>query len=162
LCEQLADDPGIDAVFMATPRTVDYAGNRMALEAGKPVPCEKVFTVNATQTADLLSVAHSLGLFLIEAMWTAVPADMVRIREILRSGVVGDITTVITDRRDAGALPRRAPNVAAHLGGGPYSTWVYPLSLISHILGSPTEIVVVSRGDVHKGGRANVAARSRE
>lgn len=143
--EQLVSDPGIDAVYVATPHTVHHAASRLALDAGKAVLCEKPFTVNAAQASDLVSVARSRGLFLMEAMWTRFLPHMVRIREILRSGVLGDITTVIADHGMQVAFRAEHRMFAPELGGGALlDLGVYPISLASYILGRPTQIVAVS------------------
>src|SRR5581483_4023263 len=45
--EALVNDPKIDAVYVATPHSLHAENALMALEAGKPVLCEKPFAINA-------------------------------------------------------------------------------------------------------------------
>src|SRR4051794_6728264 len=71
----LADDPDIEIVYVATPNQAHHEVARMMLEAGKAVLCEKPVALNATQAADLAAVAAEKGVFLAEAMWTrTIPA----------------------------------------------------------------------------------------
>src|SRR4051794_9716446 len=45
--EALVSDPGIDAVYVASPHSEHHDHTLLALEAGKPVLVEKAFTRNA-------------------------------------------------------------------------------------------------------------------
>ena len=47
--EELAADPGVDVVYVASPHTLHPVHARAALEAGKAVLCEKPLTLNARQ-----------------------------------------------------------------------------------------------------------------
>ena len=47
--EELVADPMIDAVYIATPHPQHVANTLLALNAGKPVLCEKPFAVNAIE-----------------------------------------------------------------------------------------------------------------
>ena len=45
--EELAADPDVDIVYVASPHGLHLDQVRMLLEAGKPVLCEKAITLNA-------------------------------------------------------------------------------------------------------------------
>ena len=47
--EDLADDPEVQLIYIATPHSHHFEQARMCLEKGKPVLCEKAFTANAEQ-----------------------------------------------------------------------------------------------------------------
>lgn len=66
--EELADDPEVDLVYVATPHSHHYAHARMCIEKGKPVLCEKAFTANAREAEELLSYAKEKGIFITEAI----------------------------------------------------------------------------------------------
>src|SRR4051812_27337713 len=53
--EALAADPGIDAVYIATPHPMHRAHAALCLEAGKAVLCEKPLTVNAAEAEQLVA-----------------------------------------------------------------------------------------------------------
>lgn len=56
--EELASDPEVDLIYIATPHAMHYDNARMCIEKGKPVLCEKAFTANARQAAELLKLAE--------------------------------------------------------------------------------------------------------
>ena len=58
-------------VYVATPHALHHEHVLLALEAGKPVLCEKAFTLNEAQAVELVAAARERGLFLMEAMWMA-------------------------------------------------------------------------------------------
>ncbi len=59
--EELANDPDVDVVYVATPHPMHHANARLALEAGKPVVVEKPFTMNAGEARDLVALARERG-----------------------------------------------------------------------------------------------------
>lgn len=63
----------------------------LALEAGKHVLCEKALTVNAAQTKKLVETAQKKNLFLMEAVWTRFFPLSIKIREMITSGVIGEV-----------------------------------------------------------------------
>ena len=68
--ELLAADAEVDAVYIGTPHPMHYEDAMLCLESGKAVLCEKPFAMNEQQAREMMAVAESRGLFLMEAMWT--------------------------------------------------------------------------------------------
>lgn len=66
---ELAADPNVEIIYIATPHSHHYENALLCLNAGKNVCCEKPFTINAEQTKHLVKVAKEKGLFLMEAVW---------------------------------------------------------------------------------------------
>lgn len=65
----------VDTVYIATPAATHGKFIEMAIEAGKPILCEKPLTVSSQETRRLLSRARSANVLLMEAIWTlALPA----------------------------------------------------------------------------------------
>ncbi|WP_035812963.1 Gfo/Idh/MocA family protein [Jiangella gansuensis] len=138
--EELVADPDVDVVYVATPQTVHAANIRLALEAGRPVLCEKPFTVTAAEARDVVALARERGLFLMEAMWTRFLPHMRRIDQLLRSEVLGEITTVVADHGQLippGEHRLHRPELA---GGALLDLGVYPVSFASHLLGRPATV----------------------
>ncbi|KAL8821695.1 MAG: hypothetical protein Q9191_007259, partial [Dirinaria sp. TL-2023a] len=84
--EELVHDPNVDIIYVATPHSHHYQNTMLCLLAGKPVLCEKAFTVNAAQTEKLISVAKEKNLFLMEAVWTRFFPLSIQIRSLIERG----------------------------------------------------------------------------
>ena len=142
--EELVADPRVEAVYVATPHPMHYANARLALDAGKPVLVEKAFTMTVDEAIDLVAIARGRGLFLMEAMWTRFLPHVEALREIVRSGELGEIVEVVADH---GKWFDKDPNsrlFAPELGGSAMlDLGVYPVSFASMILGTPTRVAAM-------------------
>ena len=90
--EELLADPEIELVYIATPHSHHFAQITDCIKAGKAVLCEKAFTVNAKEAAEVRRLAKEHGVFVTEAIWTRYMPSRQIINEILASGVIGKIT----------------------------------------------------------------------
>lgn len=95
--EELAHDSNVDIIYIATPHSHHYQNAMLCLEAGKPVLCEKAFTVNAAQARALADKAKEKGLFLMEAVWTRYFPLSVYVREQITAGRIGPVARVFAD-----------------------------------------------------------------
>jgi predicted dehydrogenase len=142
---ELVNDPDVDAVYVATPHPGHHDAALAAINAGKAVLIEKPFTMNANEASSLIDAARSRGVFLMEAMWARWLPHMVRVRELLAAGALGDVRVVIADHsqwfeRDPGF---RLFDPA--LGGGALlDLGIYPVSFASMVLGTPARVTAVS------------------
>lgn len=139
--EALAADPDIDAVYISTPHTLHAENSILCLENGKAVLCEKPFTLNAGEAQRVVDTARAEGLFLMEAMWTRFFPLAASLRELVREGRIGDVKLLHADFGFRGVVDpeHRLFNLA--LGGGALlDLGVYPVSLASFLLGTPTEV----------------------
>nr|CAG4718707.1 unnamed protein product [Naegleria fowleri] len=92
--EQFFNDDSIDIVYIASPHYFHYEHCKMALEHGKNVLCEKAFTINAKEAAELIELARKKNLFLMEAMWTRFfPANR-QMMQLIKNGEIGQITHI--------------------------------------------------------------------
>lgn len=94
---ELVNDPNVDIIYIATPHSHHFPHCLLALNAGKPVVCEKPFTVNAEQTKILVKLARAKKLFLMEAVWTRFFPLSIEIRQLIKDGKIGDVKRVIAD-----------------------------------------------------------------
>lgn len=137
----LAADPDVDIIYVATPHTVHHAATLLSLDAGKPVICEKPFAVNARQAREMIDKAREHNLFLMEAMWTRCLPLMVRVRELIADGVIGEPRMIDADfgfRSQPDPHHRLfAPNLA---GGGLLDVGTYGVSFASMIFGAPERV----------------------
>ena len=139
--EELVADPTVDAIYVATPHPSHKDNVISALNAGKPVLCEKPFAVNAHEAREMVLAAERNGVALMEAMWARFLPHYAHVREIIASGVLGQILTVQADHGQRLAdrnIPRLIePSLA---GGALLDLGIYPVSFAHMILGNPTKI----------------------
>lgn len=114
--EDLAADKKVDLIYVATPHSEHYENVKMCLEAGKPVLCEKAFTLNAAQAEELVRIAAEHKVFLAEAMWTRYMPMLTTIREVIGSGIIGEPKTLTANLGYVISSKERLTNLA--LGGG--------------------------------------------
>ncbi|MBO0813191.1 MAG: Gfo/Idh/MocA family oxidoreductase, partial [Microlunatus sp.] len=67
---ELAADPDVELVYIASPHSDHFASAKLCLEAGKAVLVEKPLTTSAADTRALIELAGRQRLFLMEALWT--------------------------------------------------------------------------------------------
>ena len=83
--------PDVHAVYVCTPHPFHADAVRMALDAGKPVLCEKPLTPNAATAQPLLALARERGVFLMEALWTRFLPAHDQVRRWLDDGAIGNV-----------------------------------------------------------------------
>ena len=93
---ELVENPDVDVVYVASPHALHREHTLMALEAGKPVLCEKALTLNARQAAELVAVARARQLFLMEAMWMRCNPVIRRMQQLLATGELGPVTQAVS------------------------------------------------------------------
>ena len=140
--EELVQAPDIDLVYVGTPHPMHADNVRIALEAGKGVLCEKAFTVNRREAEELVALARTKNLFLMEAMWSRYLPGLAEVRRIVASGEIGKVTQVIADLGFTAAFGPEHRLFNPVLGGGALlDIGIYPLSIAVALLG-PVESVV--------------------
>ena len=137
--EMLADDE-VELVYIATPHSHHYLHAKMCLEAGKYVLCEKAFTVNAEQAQKLFDLAKEKKLLITEAIWTRYMPSRKMINDIIKSGVIGEVTAVTANLSyTVSHVERiRKPELA---GGALLDVGVYPINFASMVLGDKVKDV---------------------
>lgn len=87
--QELADDPDVELIYVATPHSCHYENVRMCLEKGKPVLCEKAFMLNRKQAEDVIGISRSKNVFLAEAIWPRYAPSANILRDIIAGGEIG-------------------------------------------------------------------------
>ena len=138
---ELAADPDVDVIYVATPHAFHYDAAMACLAGGKAVLCEKPMTLDVPSSARLVQEARDRGLFLMEAMWMRCNPAVRRIVELITDGAIGEVTSVQAD------FGLQGPFAAEHrlrdpkMGGGALlDLGVYPLNLAHLILGAPATV----------------------
>jgi len=139
--EALAANPDIDLVYIGTPHPQHVENALMALRAGKGVLCEKPFTMNLREAEQVVTLARSKRLFLMEAMWTRYLPAYQEVQRILASGEIGTPRQVVADFGFAATFGPEHRVFNPELGGGALlDLGIYPLSIAAGLLGPVTEI----------------------
>lgn len=144
--QELADDPQIDVVYIATPHPFHFENTMMCLEAGKSVLCEKAFGMNSSEVEQMIAKAKEKNLFLMEALWTRfIPATEEMIA-LLNKGLIGDLKTVRADFGFKAEFDADKRLYNKKLGGGALlDIGIYPVFLSLLTLGKPKEIKALAQ-----------------
>jgi predicted dehydrogenase len=143
--EALVADPDVDAIYVATPHPSHAANATLALEAGKHVLLEKPFTINAAQAQAVVDLAASKKLVVLEAMWTRWMPHMIRIRELLAAGALGDLRGLIVDHDQKISTDPQHRLQNPDLGGGALlDLGIYPVSFAWDLFGEPSSVYALS------------------
>jgi predicted dehydrogenase len=136
----LAADPDVDVVYVATPHGRHEQDVLLALDAGKAVLCEKALTLETSSTERLVAEARRRGLFFAEAMWMRTNPNIRRVVQLARDGACGTIAQV---RAELGfvAPPEVARLWDPALGASALlDVGIYPLTFAHLVLGEPDDI----------------------
>lgn len=138
---ELIDSDAVDVLYIATPHPHHHQLAVAALEAGKAVLVEKAFTATLAGAEDIARVARQRQVFAMEAMWTRFQPAVVKARQLIEDGAIGEVRSVQADlgvTRDFDPSDR----VFAHeLGGGAVlDLGVYVASFAQWILGNPDSV----------------------
>src|SRR4051812_31176436 len=143
--EALAEDPGVDVIYIATPHPYHYEQTLMCLKHRKAVLCEKPMSLNLRQTTEMINLAKTKKIFLMEGMWSRFFATTRKTLEIISSGAIGEVRFVNADFGFAGPVNVDSRLYDLALGGGAQlDVGVYPLFLSLLLLGKPNEVKAMS------------------
>jgi predicted dehydrogenase len=137
----ILDDPDVDVLYIATPHPQHRAVALAALRAGKAIMVEKAFTVTPGATREIAALAAERGVFAMEAMWTRFQPAVVRMRELIADGAIGEVRAVQVDLGVRNPLEPGDRFTDPALGGGAlFDLTVYPISFAQMVLGTPTAV----------------------
>ena len=95
--EELAKDPAVDLIYIATPHSEHYNNILLCLEYGKNLLVEKAFTANALMASEVIALAEEKGVFLSEAMWTRFLPAVQMVKDLILAGKIGKVESVEAD-----------------------------------------------------------------
>lgn len=144
--QQALRDPNVRAVYVATPHTLHDRYAMEALRAGKPVLCEKPFTLNSAQAREVFSLAQEAGLYIMEGMWTRFNPAVERALDWVRQGKIGRVLSLSASF--AGRWEDESSRVfLPDLGGGALlDVGVYTVAFSQFVFGGlPEDIQAMAR-----------------
>lgn len=140
--EALLADPKVDVVYIATPHVFHCENTLMALDKGIAVLCEKPLAINAKEVALMVAKAKVKNTFLMEALWTLFIPSIKKTKELVASGVIGEIQSVKADFGFKAVFDPKSRLFDPNLGGGSLlDIGIYPLFLAQAFLGKPQSII---------------------
>jgi predicted dehydrogenase len=140
--EDLASDPGVDVIYIATPHPLHAENATLCLQAGKAVLCEKPFCVNAAEAERVVELAREKRLFIMEGMWTRFFPLMKEVRRLVSQRALGEVRILNVDFGFRADLDPASRLFDQKLGGGALlDVGVYCVSFASMVLGRPSGFV---------------------
>ncbi len=136
--EAMLSDPEVELVYVATPHSHHYEQMKLCLEYGKHVLCEKAFTINEKQAAEVFAEAERKGILVTEAIWPRYLPMRKKLDDVLASGVIGTphMMTANLSYVIDGVERIRRPELA---GGALLDIGVYTLNFASMVFGDDVE-----------------------
>jgi len=127
--EDLLADAEIEAIYNPLPNHLHVPWSIRAAEAGKHVLCEKPIGLNAAEVVELMRVRDRATVKIGEAFMVKTHLQWLRVRELIRSGKIGQLKSILTAfsyfNRDPGNV-RHKPEWG---GGGLLDIGCYPITL---------------------------------
>jgi predicted dehydrogenase len=157
---ELVEDPALDAIYNPLPNALHCEWTLAALRAGKHVLCEKPIASNAGEAEQMARAAHDASRELVEAFHWRYHPLAARMREVVRSGVLGDVRRVEASM----CIPLPLPGDIRYrfdLGGGAtMDTGCYAINLVRFLAEAEPRVVTAevrrSSPDVDRWMRAEL------
>ena len=89
--EELAGDPAVDVIYIASPHSHHRDQAILCLKNKKAVICEKAFALNSREVGEMIMEARRQNVFLMEALWPPFQPFYKKALEIIHSGELGKI-----------------------------------------------------------------------
>lgn len=138
--KELATNPEVDIIYIATPHVFHFENSLMCLTNKKAVLCEKPFAINIKQVEEMITAAKNNNTFLMEALWTYFLPHYKYVLNIIQSNELGEVKSLKADFGFASTYDPENRLFNKKLGGGSLlDVGIYPLFAALSILGYPEE-----------------------
>ena len=143
--EDLMKDPEVDVVYIATPHNLHETNTLLALNHHKHVLCEKPMGVNLQESTRMIEKAKTENLFLMEALWSRFLPNIIKTKEIVTSGEIGEVKlmTVFFSLRSKNGPEHRHFNIDL-CGGSILDIGIYNIFLSLFLLGKPQQFTAIA------------------
>lgn len=142
---ELAEDPNVDIVYIATPHTSHFENSALCLKNKKAVLCEKPVTINKAQLEVLIQLAKNHNVFFMEALWTRFLPSFLKCEELIRNNAIGDVLLIEADFGFRAKYDKNSRLFNPELGGGSLlDVGIYPVFLSYILAGNPSDIKAFS------------------
>ncbi len=133
--DELLRDPGVEAVYIPLPNGLHKEWTIRAARAGKHVLCEKPIALTRADCLEMISECDKSGVRLMEAFMYRFTTRTRKLKELLDSGVIGEVRHVNSTFRffnDRGRDVRFDPKLG---GGSLWDVGCYPVNFIGMVMG---------------------------
>lgn len=96
--EALCADPEVEAIYIGTPNALHHADVLACAKAKKPVLCEKPFALTEAEGNEMVKACRDAGVLLHVAFQFRFEKLYQRAREIVASGVLGELRSITLER----------------------------------------------------------------
>jgi predicted dehydrogenase len=127
--EELLADPEIEAIYNPLPNHLHVPWSSKAAEAGKHVLCEKPIGLNAAEVVELMRVRDRSKAKVGEAFMVKTHPQWLRARELIRTGKIGQLKSIITVFSYFNRDPVNVRHKPEWGGGGLLDIGSYPITL---------------------------------
>ena len=134
--EELLADPEIEAIYNPLPNHLHVPWSMAAIEAGKHVMCEKPVSMTVAECRQLMAARDRHSVKAGEAFMVRSHPQWLRTRELVRSGALGELRSVIMGFSYNNRDPGNIRNVLEFGGGGLMDIGCYPIQLSRFLFGS--------------------------
>ncbi|WP_375599014.1 Gfo/Idh/MocA family protein [Devosia sp. Naph2] len=144
--QELFADPDIDAIYNPLPNHLHVPMTLAAARAGKHVLCEKPIALTAAEAEQLREIPS--GIVFMEAFMVRFHPQWHRVREIIRSGELGEVRAINAVFSYHNVDPHNVRNQADIGGGGIMDIGCYPITAARYFFeGEPERVVSLVERD---------------
>jgi predicted dehydrogenase len=139
--EGLAANDQVDVIYIATPHALHHEHTLLCLKNQKAVLCEKAFAINSKQALEMIELARTRKVFLMEALWTKFLPHYQKLIQLISDDRIGRIKSMLVNFGfiPAPPVPKRLFDPA--LGGGTMlDIGIYNVFMTLAVLGRPDQI----------------------
>jgi len=142
--DDLIGDPDVDAVYIATPPSSHCSLALRAAEAGKPCLVEKPMALNHDECQEMVGAFRTRGVPLWVAYYRRALPRFLLVRDLLRNGAIGRLTSVHVEIAEPLATGARAANWRLNRtisGGGLFfDLGSHSIDLIDYLAGRVADV----------------------
>ena len=133
--EELLADPEVEAVYNPLPNHLHVPWSVRAAEAGKHVLCEKPISLSVAECRTLIQARDRTGVKIGEAFMVRTHPQWLRARELVRSGAIGELRSIVSAFSYFNRDPANIRNVLDWGGGGLMDIGCYSIQISRFLFG---------------------------
>jgi predicted dehydrogenase len=146
--EELLADPQIEAIYNPLPNQLHVPWSIKAAEAGKHVLCEKPLSLTVAESRKLLAVRDRTGVKIGEAFMVRTHPQWLRTRELITSGGIGALRSVVGLFSYFNRDPKNIRNIPECGGGALMDIGCYPVNASRFVFGEePSRVLSLIERD---------------